>query len=195
MASSAQSAKLYGMFDAYPGQTEFIGGDVTVEDGGSNTITMKADLKSKRFFLFFVCLFIILPSPFFLFFNGFSGTFHVFGCPIAITNHTPAYVNPPLLSQPIPRLAHTSSPSLSLSHLSHFNIATYTRRCHCWPSSKIADVIPTLTTEGWNIKPGGRGEKWGELAGYVSVELYDDDIKLFYDLKGNTSGGFLFIIL
>lgn len=68
MASSAQSAKLYGMFDAYPGQTEFIGGDVTVEDGGSNTITMKADLKSKRFFLFFVCLFIILPSPFFLFF-------------------------------------------------------------------------------------------------------------------------------
>lgn len=118
MASSAQSAKLYGMFDAYPGQTEFIGGDVTVEDGGSNTITMKADLKSKRFFLFFVCLFIILPSPFFLFFNGFSGTFHVFGCPIAITNHTPAYVNPPLLSQPIPRLAHTSSPSLSLSSLS-----------------------------------------------------------------------------
>eukprot|EP00729_Bicosta_minor_P017965 gene17964-605_t len=95
MASSAQSAKLYGMFDAYPGQTEFIGGDVTVEDGGSNTITMKADLKN---------------------------------------------------------------------------------------------VIPTLTTEGWNIKPGGRGEKWGELAGYVSVELYDDDIKLFYDLKGIDPG-------
>lgn len=61
MASSAQSAKLYGMFDAYPGQTEFIGGDVTVEDGGSNTITMKADLKSKRFFLFFVCCYY---SPF-----------------------------------------------------------------------------------------------------------------------------------
>ena len=119
MASSAQSAKLYGMFDAYPGQTEFIGGDVTVEDGGSNTITMKADLKSKRFFFcfLFVCLLFSLHLSFF-FLNGFSGTFHVFGCPIAITNHTPAYVNPPLLSQPIPRLAHTSSPSLSLSSLS-----------------------------------------------------------------------------
>ena len=68
MASSAQSAKLYGMFDAYPGQTEFIGGDVTVEDGGSNTITMKADLKSKRFFLFFVLFVYYSPFTFLSFF-------------------------------------------------------------------------------------------------------------------------------